>query len=335
MQKHINSFFILPPRLITIIHTTAYHIIPNQTHHPLHPPIDPLQHQKIKGYDMRINWFPGHMNKARKKIAEMMPKIDVVIEIVDARLPLSSGNPMISKIKGEKPCLKILNKNDLADPKATKAWINYFNQQEGVSTYAVSTSKPNEVKKIAEYCKKLAPNRGKPGKPVRAMIMGIPNVGKSTIINVLRGKNVAETSNRPAVTRNQQRVIIDRFVELYDTPGLLWPKIEDDNVGYRLAVTGAIRDAVVDIQLVARYGAEYLNIAYPKELKARYKLDEIPESGEFTVEAIGRKRGCLLKGGIVDMTKASEVFLNDLRSGKIGRISLEDPTRWKSASDEE
>lgn len=274
---------------------------------------------------MAINWFPGHMHKARKKIAEMMPKIDVVIEIVDARLPFSSGNPMISKLKRDKPCLKILNKSDLADPVVTKKWIEYFNSDENVSTYAISTNRPFEVKKIAEYCKKIAPHRGKTGKPVRAMIMGIPNVGKSTIINVLKGKNVAETSNRPAVTRTQQRIVIDRFVELYDTPGLLWPRIDDDNVGYRLAVTGAVRDAVVDIQLVAKFGAEYLIKNYAKDLSARYKLTELPETGELTVESIGKKRGCLLKGGIVDMTKASEVLLNDLRSGKIGKITLETP----------
>lgn len=279
---------------------------------------------------MAINWFPGHMHKARKKIAEMMPKIDVVIEIVDARLPLSSGNPMISKLKRDKPCLKILNKNDLADPAVTKKWIQYFNQEEGVSTYALSTSKPSEVKKIAEYCKKLAPYRGRPGKPVRAMIMGIPNVGKSTIINVLKGKNVAETSNRPAVTRNQQRIVIDRFVELYDTPGLLWPKIDNDNVGYRLAVTGAVRDAVVDSQLVAKYGLAHMLDHYSKELSARYKLTELPDSNDAALDAIGRKRGCLLKGGVVDLTKASEVFLNDLRGGKIGRISLESPDNIES-----
>jgi ribosome biogenesis GTPase A len=268
------------------------------------------------------------MHKARKKIAEMMPKIDVVIEIVDARIPVSSGNPMIYQIVKDKPRLKILNKNDLADSNITKKWIKYFNLESNVSSYAVSTNKPNDIKKIPDYCKKLAPNRARPGKPVRVMIMGIPNVGKSTIINILKGKNVAETSNRPAVTRNQQRIIINKFVELYDTPGLLWPKIDDDNQGFRLAVTGAVRDAVVEITMVAKFGLKYVLDNYPEEFNGRFKFDKIPTDENEALELIAKKRGCLLKAGELDLIKASEIFLNELRSGKIGKISLESPEEY-------
>jgi ribosome biogenesis GTPase A len=268
------------------------------------------------------------MHKARKKIAEMMPKIDVVIEIVDARIPVSSGNPMIYQIVKDKPRLKILNKNDLADSNITKKWIKHFNLESNVSSYAVSTNKPNDIKKIPDYCKKLAPNRARPGKPVRVMIMGIPNVGKSTIINILKGKNVAETSNRPAVTRNQQRIIINKFVELYDTPGLLWPKIDDDNQGFRLAVTGAVRDAVVEITMVAKFGLKYVLDNYPEEFNGRFKFDKIPTDENEALELIAKKRGCLLKAGELDLIKASEIFLNELRSGKIGKISLESPEEY-------
>ncbi len=274
---------------------------------------------------MAINWFPGHMFKAQKQIKEILKNIDIVVEIVDARIPVSSANPMLQQIIKDKPRIKLLNKNDLADDKITNQWIKYFNKDKNVTTIAVTTNIPGDIKKIPQICNSKLPHRGKPGKPVRILVTGIPNVGKSTFINILKGKNVANTSNRPAVTRAQQRVIVDKFTELYDTPGLLWPKIEDDKVGFRLSVTGAIRDAVVDIVEVALFGLDYLLKEYPDNLISRFKLEQTPQNANDALRQIGEKRKCFSKGGEIDLTKASEIFLNELRNGKIGKISLEKP----------
>jgi ribosome biogenesis GTPase A len=274
---------------------------------------------------MAINWFPGHMFKAQKKIKELLKNIDIVVEIVDARIPISSENPMIAKLSAEKTKIKILNKKDLADDKITELWKNFFQKNKNVTAIPIATSNPKEVREIPLICREKISNRGKPGKPVRILVMGIPNVGKSTFINILKGRNVAETSNRPAVTRNQQRIIIDKFTELYDTPGLLWPKIEDDDVGFKLAVTGAIRDAVVDIREVALYGLKYILEEYPSNLISRFKFDTIPVNENEALISIGEKRKCFIKGGEIDLTKASEIFLNEFRNGKIGKISLEKP----------
>ena len=274
---------------------------------------------------MTINWFPGHMFKAQKKIKEILKNIDIVVEIVDSRIPVSSANPMLQEIIAGKPRIKLLNKNDLADNNITEQWIQFFSKDKNIKVIASTTNKPKEIKEIPKMCLKMLPNRGKPGKPVRILVTGIPNVGKSTFINILKGKNVAETSNRPAVTRAQQRVIVDKFTELYDTPGLLWPKIDDDSVGFKLAVTGAIRDAVVDIREVALFGLNYILQEYSDNLSVRFKFNNVPKSAEDALNLIAEKRKCFLKGGEVDLTKASEIFLNELRNGKIGRISLEKP----------
>lgn len=272
-----------------------------------------------------IQWFPGHMHKARKEIEEALPSIDVIIEVLDARIPFSSENPLISKIRKDKPVIKVLNKRDLADSQMTAKWITHLEQEKGVKAMAITTEIPSEVHKIMELCRKLAPHREEIGKNIRTMIMGIPNVGKSTIINTLVGRVVAKTGNQPAVTRQQQRINLQNGVVLSDTPGILWPKVENPHSGFRLAATGAIKDTAMEYEEVAFYTAIYLAKNYPELLKERYKLDEIPSSDLEIIEAIGTKRGCLRAGGRIDTHKASEILINDLRSGTLGLITLEKP----------
>lgn len=272
-----------------------------------------------------IQWFPGHMHKARKEIEEVIPQVDVIIEVLDARIPFSSENPIISKLRKEKPCVKVLNKRDLADPEMTQLWIEHLEKEQGVKAIAITTSNQNEVMQIMELCRKLAPNREALGKNVRTMIMGIPNVGKSTIINCLAGRAIAQTGNQPAVTRRQQRINLQNGIVLSDTPGILWPKVENPHSGFRLAATGAIKDTAMEYEEVAFYTVEYLAERYPNLLKARYNIDESPESDLEWMEEIGRKRGALRAGGRVDLHKASEILLHELRQGILGQITLEHP----------
>lgn len=272
-----------------------------------------------------IQWFPGHMNKARNEVKEIMPQMDVIIEVLDARIPYSSENPMVATLRGDKPVIKILNKADLADPEMTQAWMDYFEQEDGVKALAFDDNKAVDVHRIIELCKRLMPNKAESGRQIKAMILGIPNVGKSTLINTLAGRAVARTGNEPAVTKSQQLIKLDGGIMLYDTPGMLWPKVENANSGYRLAATGGIRDTAFDFDDVAGYTAEYLLQAYPELLKERYKIEELPKTdGEF-FEIAGRNRGLLKKGGVVDIYRMSEILVNELRSGTIGRISLETP----------
>jgi len=198
-----------------------------------------------------IQWFPGHMNKARNEIKEIMPQMDVVIEVIDARIPYSSENPMVAALRGHKPVIKILNKADLADPELTAAWIDDLEQQSQVKAIACDTNKASDVQRILQLCKKLVPNKVGTGRQIKAMIMGIPNVGKSTLINTLAGRSVAKTGDEPAVTKSQQLIKLDDDIMLYDTPGMLWPKVENANSGYRLAATGGIRDTAFDFADVA------------------------------------------------------------------------------------
>ncbi|CAM4106145.1 ribosome biogenesis GTPase YlqF [Vibrio neonatus] len=272
-----------------------------------------------------IQWFPGHMHKASKEIEEVIPQIDVIIEVLDARIPYSSENPVISKLRGDKPCVKVLNKRDLSDPELTQRWIDHFELQDGVKAMAVTTENPQEIHKIMEICRKLAPHREAMGKNIRTMIMGIPNVGKSTIINTLAGRTIAQTGNQPAVTRRQQRINLQNGVILSDTPGILWPKVENPHSGFRLAATGAIKDTAMEYDEVAFYTVEYLAQQYPERLKERYQLDELPETEIELMEAIGRKRGALRSGGRVDLHKASEILLHELRQGILGQVTLELP----------
>ena len=272
-----------------------------------------------------IQWFPGHMNKARNEVKEIMPEMDVVIEVIDARIPYSSENPMVAALRGQKPVIKILNKADLADPILTQKWMDYLEAQDGVRAMACDNNKADDDKRIVQLCKNLVPNKVGTGRQIKAMIMGIPNVGKSTLINTLAGRAVAKTGDEPAVTKSQQLIKIDNEIMLYDTPGMLWPKVENAHSGYRLAATGGIRDTAFDFADVAGYTAEYLIEAYPELLKERYKIDDLPQTDWEFFEVAGRSRGLLKKGGIVDTYRMSEILVNELRSGTLGRITLETP----------
>ncbi|MCW9012595.1 MAG: ribosome biogenesis GTPase YlqF [Gammaproteobacteria bacterium] len=274
---------------------------------------------------MAIQWFPGHMHKARKEIKQVMPKIDVIIEVLDARIPFSSENPLVEQLRDNKPCIKLLNKSDLADPQVTKRWLAFFEQEKNVKAQAVNFEQKAQIKKITELCRKLVPERNSATKPVRAMIMGIPNVGKSTIINILTGRTIARVGDEPAVTKRQQKIQLDNHVELNDTPGFLWPKIENVNSGYRLAITGAIKNTAMEFEDVALFAADYFLNAYADVIMARYKLKQRPENDIGLLEAIGRQRGCLQAGGVVNLHKVAEILLNEYRSNLIGRISLETP----------
>ena len=239
-----------------------------------------------------INWFPGHMHKARKEIAEVMPHVDVIIEMLDARVPFSSENPLVPALRGNTPCIKLLNKADLADPAITELWIAELEKTQGVTALPVSQQNPEQIRQLLQVCESLAPEKNSSIHPARAMIMGIPNVGKSTLINTLVGRVVAKTGNEAGITKSQQKIKLDNGFLLTDTPGFLWPKLTPPSCGYRLAITGAIKDTVFDYADIALYAAEYLLKAYPDALKSRYKLETLPASDIELLEAIGVKRGC-------------------------------------------
>jgi len=276
---------------------------------------------------MQIQWFPGHMHKAAKAVREVLPTVDVLIEVLDARIPFSSQNPMIAEIMGDKPCIKLLNKSDLADPEITSVWQDYLEQQRNIQTLQTDVKGQNKLGHITDLCHKLIPNKGREGdfRNIHAMIIGIPNVGKSTLINSLAGRTIAKTGNEPAVTKNQQRIKLEGGITLIDTPGMLWPKIEHENYGYRLAATGAIKETATDNTDVAFATAEYLLTAYPQRLVERYDLQSTPTNELELIEAIGRLRGCLRSGGDVLLEKASNILISELRSGVLGAISLETP----------
>lgn len=274
---------------------------------------------------MAINWFPGHMNKAQKEIKDILPQIDVVIEVCDARLPFSSENPMITEIRGDKPLIKILNKSDLADPKLTQVWLDYLESQHNVKAIALTTENPSIAKTIPGLIKKLVPNKDETGKQINAVIVGIPNVGKSTLINTLVGKAKAKVGNEPAVTKGQQRIRLEEGLYLFDTPGMLWPKIINGNSGYRLAVSGGVKDTAFDHDDIAFFAAEFLLKNYPQSVLERYKLKELPEHEIDLIEAIGKKRGCVRSGGRIDMHKASVILINEIRDKTLGAMTFETP----------
>jgi len=290
---------------------------------------------------MSIQWFPGHMTSARRKAAETMEFIDVVIEVLDARAPEASHNPMIKELREhrQRPCLKILNKADLADLAVTQAWLDFYNRQPGVKAVALSCKSASDAAKVPKLCQPLAPHRDSTHKPLRMMIMGIPNVGKSTLMNMLLKRRVANVGDEPAVTKSQQCHNLNERMTLTDSPGLMWPKIEHHDDGLMLAAIHAIgRNAVIEEE-IAEHLANILLARYPAQLAERYG---IPTSsllqgegrgvgeridGIGVIEAIAKKRGCLLKGkgGEPDLEKAAMIFLTEYRSGKLGRISLETP----------
>jgi len=265
------------------------------------------------------------MGKALEKIADLIKKVDVVIEVLDARLPLSSSNHQLQALRRTKPWVKVLNKPDLADPAITSAWLKLFKSETGVSALALSAKKHSETKQLIKLCQQLSPKSGRPGFPVRVMVVGIPNVGKSTLINTLAGKSLAKVGDKPAITTVNQRIELDG-ITLSDTPGVLWPDMEDQEGAYRLAASGAIGANALDIHMVALFAGEYLMRRYPELIKSRYKLAQLPETPSALLEVLGRSMGCLIAGGGIDLNRASEAFLRELRAGKIGRISFEEPT---------
>ena len=278
---------------------------------------------------MAIQWFPGHMNKARKDVAERLKDIDVVIEMLDARLPASSANPMLARMAKGKPRLMILNKQDLADAAATQQWLEWYRAKKNTQALGMDAGERAPAQKLVAACRELAPTRGGLEKPLRVLICGIPNVGKSTLINSMSSRKVAKTGNMPGVTKNEQHIILADDVELFDTPGMLWPKIEVEEGGYNLAASGAVGRNAMDEEEVTLELLKYLIQHYVPELSARYKLDDIAGLQDWQVlEMIGRKRGAVQSGGKINVQKAAELVLTDFRDGNIGRITLERPEEW-------
>jgi len=281
---------------------------------------------------MTIEWYPGHMGKAYEQISELIRKNDVIIEIIDARLPSSSSNHLLEELRGKKPCIKVMNKNDLADPGVTKAWVSAFERETGIHPLPLSAKQPREVSRLIRLCLRLAPTRGKPGRPLRAMVVGIPNVGKSTLINTLAGKCLAKVGDRPAITTCAQRIDLHNGIILSDTPGLLWPDMSDQVAAYRLATSGAIGANALDYTNVGLFAAEFMMRRYPEPLRSRYGLTHLPDSALALLEQIARRLGCLVAGGGFDLHRAAEAFLRELRGGKLGRVSFEEPEQDAGAA---
>ena len=278
---------------------------------------------------MAIQWFPGHMHLTRKAIEERIKDIDVVIEMLDARLPGSSANPMLAQLIQGKPGLKVLSKQDLADPARTSLWLAHYNALPNVKAIGLDTSMVSPAKALIEACHQLAPNRGGMAKPMRVLICGIPNVGKSTLINTLKGKKAAKTGDEAGVTKLEQRITLADDFYLYDTPGVLWPRIIVEKSSYNLAVSGAIGVNAFDDEEVALELLHYLLAHYPAALTARYKIQNVLEhTDESVLEAIARFRGAIQSGGRVNTTKASEIVIHDFRSAALGRLTLETPTEF-------
>ncbi|MED5374176.1 MAG: ribosome biogenesis GTPase YlqF [Myxococcota bacterium] len=272
-----------------------------------------------------INWFPGHMNKARREIKKAMGKVELVIEVLDARMPHSSENPLVEGLRGDTPCIKVLNKRDLADPAVTRLWMEHFKAREGTWAITNERGKPKVSQQILKLGRRLMPKDRNMSRPILAMILGVPNVGKSTLLNTFVGRGLADVGNKPAVTKRQQRVEVGREYILLDTPGFLWPRLDPPECGMRLAALASIPDHVVSYEEIGPFVAAETLRLYPQALVARFKLKELPTTPEELVETIGRKRGCMQKGGVVNLPQACEVLVKELRMGKLGPISLERP----------
>ena len=280
----------------------------------------------------QIQWYPGHMKKAKDIITDNLKLVDVVIELLDARIPYSSANPMLQEIIAGKPRLVALNKSDLADAGMTMEWVAYFRRQ-GIPAVAVDAPQGRGIKQLVAMTENLAKpmtdklvSKGAKARAARVMILGIPNVGKSSLINRLSGSNKAKTADKPGVTRAKQWIRLGGSLELLDTPGILWPKFEDMTAGLKLAFTGAINDEAIDRELITGVFLQTMAEMYPDRLRERYKLTgDLPSEPHELLELIGRKRGCLMKGGVVDIEKAQRIVLTDFRGGKLGTISLDAP----------
>lgn len=278
---------------------------------------------------MSIQWFPGHMNLTRKAIAERIKDIDVVIEVLDARLPGSSANPLLAEMTGHKPTLKILNKQDMADPVQTEAWLAHYNAIPGTRAIALQASNAGATQALAPACHALAPGRGGLAKPMRVLTCGVPNVGKSTLINSLTNKRHAKTGDEAGVTKLEQRITLADDFYLYDTPGMLWPRIIVAQSGFNLAASGAIGRNAYDEEEVALELLDYLRRHYAALLQARFKIAGAEQmKDEEVLEAIGRQRGALLGKGKINTQKAAEIVITEFRTHTIGRITLETPAEF-------
>ena len=285
---------------------------------------------------MTIQWFPGHMAKARRQVTEKLKLVDIIFELVDARIPYSSRNPMIDEIIQHKPRIVLLNKADMADKEITTEWIRYFKDQ-GITALAINSQAGTGLKPIVTEAKRLLQDKfdrykakGVKPRAIRAMIVGIPNAGKSTLINRLHGKNIAKTGNMPGVTKAQQWIKVGNELELLDTPGILWPKFEDQEVGLKLAVTGAIKDAILNMDDVAVYALKYLGNTYPDRVRERFGLEEIPEDVVEMFDKIGLARG-FKQGKEIDYDKVGETVIREIRAEKLGPLSFERPSDFESS----
>lgn len=278
---------------------------------------------------MSIQWFPGHMAKAKREVEEKLKLVDIVLELVDARAPYSSQNPMLQQVIKHKRKIMVLMKKDLADPQETERWMTYFKGQD-YNTLAVNVNDPKDIQQLIQLVKTLGEDvqrkwieKGVKPRPIRAMILGIPNVGKSSLINRLANKKIARIGDRPGITRQQMWIKVRNEFDLLDTPGILWPKFEEEMVGYRLAAIGTIKDSILSLQDIVAFVIRYLQEHYPQALKDRYHIVETMDDMWEIFETIGKRRGALESGGHVNFDKVAEIVLEDLRSGRLGRITFE------------
>ncbi|MBU0905588.1 MAG: ribosome biogenesis GTPase YlqF [Planococcaceae bacterium] len=278
---------------------------------------------------MTIQWFPGHMAKARREVTEKLKLVDIIFELVDARLPLSSRNPMIDEVVGQKIRLLILNKADMADDHQTKKWLKYFDER-GHKAVAINSFDSKGLQQVIKAAKELLEekwermrSRGIKPRAIRAMIVGIPNVGKSTLINRLAKKNLAKTGNTPGVTKAQQWIKVEKELELLDTPGILWPKFEDQSVGYKLALTGAIKDTITNMEDLAVYGLRFLAEHYPKRMEDRYQLTAVDDDLVKTFDHIGKLRRTFSTGGEIDYDQVAELIVRDIRGENLGKLTFD------------
>ncbi|KOP79069.1 GTPase [Lysinibacillus sp. FJAT-14745] len=278
---------------------------------------------------MTIQWFPGHMAKARREVTEKLKLVDIIFELIDARLPLSSRNPMIDEVINQKPRLLILNKSDMADEQETRKWVEYFAQR-GHKAVAINSLEGKGLQQVTKAAQEILKekfermkSRGMKPRAIRAMIVGIPNVGKSTLINRLAKKNIAKTGNTPGVTKAQQWIKVAKELELLDTPGILWPKFEDQEVGYKLALTGAIKDTITNMEDLAVYGLRFLSVHYPARMEERYGFQFIHEDLVDTFDHIGKLRRVFGPGGEIDYDQVAQLIVRDIRGLQLGKLTFD------------